>query len=177
MADHKSTQITAMETLPIVRVSPTVSGGVVRYARGVVTVTTAMIDNADDNIFIVRLPSQAVPISVKMFNTDLDSNGSPALAANVGLWYGTGANAGTVIDADAFASAVTSLQAAVTSGTELMHEDVTPNPITDRGQTLWELGGLTSDPRCMIDIGLDISTAAATAATGTIVMEVLYIIN
>lgn len=176
MAQHKSTQVTALDTQPVVRPVATENRGNVRLRRGVVSVTTAMIDNADDTIQMVRMGSRDVPLSIKIWNTDLDSNGTPALACDVGIYQPNADGTITVLDADAFASAITTLQTTgAAAGTELMHEDLTANPITDRGQAMWQLAGLSADDGKPKDIVLDITTAAATAATGTIVMEVLYI--
>lgn len=174
MAQHKSAQVTALDTQPVVRPVAAENRGAVRVRRGVVTVTTAMIDNADDTIQMVRMGSRDVPLSIKIWNTDLDSNGTPALAADVGIYQPNPDGTITVLDADAFGSAITTLQA-VADGTELMHEDKTANPITDRGQAMWQLAGLTADDGKPKDIVLDITTAAATAVAGTIVMEVLYV--
>lgn len=172
MAVSKSTEITALETYPLARLAATQHGGNIRVKRAKVTLAATGVDNADDVVHMVRMNSRDVPISVKIWNTDLDSGGTTT-AADVGIWYGTGALAGTVADADAFASASTVLAAANSAGVELMHEDLTPNPISDRGQTMWELAGLSSDPNCELDISLDVTTAG-TGAGGTIVMEVLY---
>ena len=43
--------------------------------------------------------------------------------------------------------------------------------------SVWEDGGLTSDPGRMLRIALTIETVAATAAAGDITMVVEYIIN
>ncbi len=177
MANHLSTELTRFATEPVVLTDSAVHGSTVHFKQARVTVTTAMIDNADDNIILLRLDPDDRPVSVKFWNTDLDSDGAPALAVNVGCWRipneGRKGETPVVLDADAFASAATFLQAAA-DGTEVMHEDKTPHPITDRGQKMWEIAGLTAKPAYDIYIGLDVTTAAATAATGTIVVEVQY---
>lgn len=176
MAVHKSTEITRMETLPVKRFDTSELAGVVRIARATASVTTGMIDNADDDILMVRLPERAVPVSIKLWNTDLDSNGAPALAIDVTLFPGDGTDSPTAFASELIVRNSTVLQAAA-NATELMHSYATNNPITDRGQTLWEMAGSPTNPSGMIDVGIAIRTAAATAATGTIVMEVQYVIN
>ncbi len=146
---------------------------------------TTNIDNADDNIFFGPIPSNAIVTSIKIFNDDLDSNATPTLACDVGLVYtgiggsqpGNGKVLGDVIDADLFGSAITTLQAANVSGVELRGESAANGgDIVAFKKELWDAGGLSSDPGGMFAIQLDITTAAATAAAGDVVLMVEYLI-
>ena len=94
---------------------------------------------------------------------------------NIGGWYGNdvvGQTSGTVIDADNISTAITTLQAANTLGVELLFEALDINKI---GKPLWEILGLTRNPGGTIYIGFKVSTAAATAAAGTVSLRALYI--
>jgi hypothetical protein len=98
---------------------------------------------------------------------------------DVGLYYsGIGGNqdkdgnvSGTVIDADVFGSAVTTFRAAVKTWTSVRFE---ADDIVDVKKEAWEAGGLTADPGGLFYIGLTVTTVAATAAAGDIVMRVTY---
>lgn len=145
-----------------------------------VAVASTDVDNANDYIFFGPIPSNAIITSIKIFNDDLDSNGAPTLACDVGLFYsGTGGGqvaagkvAGDVISANCFATAITTLQSANVSGVEIRFE---AGDIVDITKEAWELGGLSSDIGGHFLIGLDLTTAAATAAAGDIVLVVEYI--
>jgi hypothetical protein len=141
-----------------------------------IEVATTSIDEADDAVLVLPLPSNAVISSLVLFNDDLDSNGAPALAVDVGVYNGpekfvdtdgsaTKYAAYAEIDQDAFASAITTLQAANTAGVELRFEAANIDGI---GKRLWEIAGLTSDPRRMLAVALTVTTQAATAAAGTV---------
>lgn len=53
-------------------------------AEAIVAMTTAMLDNADDEVGLFYLPKGAVVVRATIAATDMDSNGSPALAIDVG---------------------------------------------------------------------------------------------
>lgn len=178
MATYKSDNITNIEASPIVALDR--KKGRIKTIIDQKAITTAMIDNADDTILFAPIPSNAVILDVLILNDDLDSNVTPTLATNVGLFYsgigGTqskdGNTSGTAVDADCFATAVTTLQAAVTTWTSVRFE---ADNIVDVEKEAWEVAGLTSDPGGILYVGLDLTTAAATAAAGDIVVRVDYI--
>lgn len=142
-------------------------------------VTTAMLDNADDNIFTpIVLPSNARLIELEIFSDDLDSNVSPALAYNIGLAY-TGIGRGQagkvttdIIDADCIGTAVTVGQAANVVGGHLQFE---ARDIANVNKELWEIGGLTADTGGYYSIVLDLTTAAATPVAGSITIVAKYV--
>lgn len=145
-----------------------------------IAVATTSIDEVGDVILLGPIPSSSVIVDIGILNDDLDSNGSPALAVNVGLYYsgigGTqkinGNISGTVIDADCFASAVTTLQGANKSYSSVRFE---ADDIVDIKKEAWEVAGLSSDPGGLFYVGLTVSTVAATAAAGDIVSKITYI--
>ncbi len=53
-------------------------------ATAIVAMTTAMIDNANDEVLLFFLPKGAVVVSAVIAGTDMDTNGTPALAIDVG---------------------------------------------------------------------------------------------
>lgn len=174
----KSANLTNIVASPIYL--PVHKGGVKKVIIDQIAVATTSIDEINDVILVGHIPSNAVITSIKIFNDDLDSNGSPALAANVGLFYtGIGAGQvrlgkamGDVVSATCIGTAITTLQSANTTGVELRFEAA---DITSISQEAWELGGLTSDCGGLLAIGLKITTVAATAAAGDIVLVVDYL--
>lgn len=179
MATHKTSHVTNIQNVGNqAQILYPHERGVLKAAYVTTEVTTAMIDNADDLILFMALPSNALVHQLWIYNDDLDSNGTPALACDVGLYYGlaSGLNAAdAVIDADCFASAITTLQAANTAGVNIRFESgVTAGEIAQVDNALWEVGGLAADPKVPLVIGLDITTAAATAVAGTITMVAYY---
>lgn len=143
-------------------------------------VATTSLDEAGDVTLFGPIPSNAVILDLLVMNDDLDSNGTPLLSVDVGLYYsgigGTqkkdGNTSGTVVDADCFATAATTLQAAVTSWTSLRAE---ADDIVDIEKEAWEVAGLTADPGGLFYVGVAVETAAATAAAGDLVVRVDYI--
>lgn len=75
------------------------------------------------------------------------STGTPTTGSmNLGLWYApaVGNDPVTVLDADCFCSAVDLTSAAAA---EDWFVESTVSPATDRGKALWEIGGLSADPK------------------------------
>lgn len=151
-------------------------GGKVRVAKATIAAGTGDLD-ADDVIHMVQIPMHASILSIKVFNDDLDSNGTPALTVDCGLYYGgdngPSISAGTVIDFDCYATDSTCLQAANTTGTELAFE---ARNITAVGNEVWEDGGLSSNPGGSAYVSLTIGTVAATQAAGDITVIVTYVV-
>lgn len=50
----------------------------------IVAMTTAMIDNTNDNVTLCYLPKGAVVTGIHVYATDMDTNGSPTLAIDIG---------------------------------------------------------------------------------------------
>ena len=182
MATAYSTELTNYEAIPQVMVDSASAGGKVRVWADTIAAATTDIDD-NDIIMMAEIPSNAKIKSIMLYNDDLDSNGSPALVTDVGIYNGNikfTSSAGTiyaaegVIDRDCYGTVSTVLQAAVTAGTEFRYETL---GIETVGNFMWEDGGLPEDPGKMLRIALTIETVAATAASGDITMVVEYIVN
>jgi len=145
-----------------------------------IEVATTSIDEANDVILMNAIPSNAVILDVKVLCDDLDSHATPALAADIGLFYtGIGGNqafsgkvVGDAVDVDVFASAYAGLQAAIVTPTSVRFE---ADDVADIAKEAWEAGGLSADCGGLLAVGFKVTTAAATAAAGTLVCIVEYI--
>lgn len=143
-------------------------------------VATTSLDEAGDVTLFGPVPSNAVILDVSVLSDDLDSNGTPALAMDWGLYYsgigGTqskdGNTSGTAADADCFATAETNLQSATTSWTSIRFE---ADDIVDVKKEAWSVAGLSADPGGLLYVGCAVETAAATAAAGDLVVRIEYL--
>lgn len=169
----KSDNITNIEATPIVLLDH--KEGVTKTSIDHVAVATTSIDEIGDIILCGIVNSDDVIIDISILNDDLDSNASPLLAQDVGLYYsGIGGTqlrdkntSGTVISANCIGTAITTLQGANVTPVSVRFEAANITTIT---QKAWELGGLTSDPGGLFYIGLKATAAAATAAAGDLVV-------
>jgi len=184
MGTAYSIELTSLEATPQVMVSPASATGKVRVWSDTIAAGTGDIDD-DDILMMAEIPSNSKIKSIKLYNDDLDSGGSPALVTDVGIYNGnvkfndtdgsaTAYAAEGVIDRNCYGTVMTVLQGAVTAGTEVRYETL---GIETVGNFMWEDAGLTSDPGRMLRIALTIETVAATAAAGDITMVVEYIVN
>lgn len=171
MGTAYSDTVTNLVAVPAVMNSVSVQGGRVRRVISTIAVGTGDIDD-DDIIVMARVPSNAVISSIKLFNDDLDSHTTPTLKTDIGLYKPDG----TVVDRDAYASQITTLQAANTTGVECAFE---ARNINECANKVWQDGDatLTADPGGFLDIALTIETVAATAAAGDITMIVDYTVD
>lgn len=180
MTTKKSVQVANIDAVPS-KLNKASAEGKIRVWQDTVALLTTDIDAADI-IQMAELPSNAKVLSIKIFNDDLDTNGTPTLAYNLGIYNGdvafsdgaTDYAAQAVIDADAYAAAETDLQAANTAGAEKRFNTL---DINTAGNYLWEDAGLSADPVRKLRICLTISTGAATAAAGDVTMQVLYMVE
>jgi hypothetical protein len=171
----KSDLITNIEASPVLMGIKGQTGNGLKVAFVTDTIPTTSTDEQNDIFLLLAVPSGAVPTSLKIFNDDLDSGATPALAVDVGLYYGNdigGKTSGTAIDVDCFATAIATLQAANTTGVEILFEAL---DIAKIGKPLWELGALTSDPGGTLYVGMKVTTAAATAAEGDVTLLMHYV--
>src|SRR5688572_2357876 len=95
----KSTQITNRDASPRLMNNPSVDGGEVRRAVGVVTNSAS--DSVGSTYRYCRVPSNAVVKAVKLWSAASGATGQ----IDIGV-YQTAENGGAVVDADLFASAV-----------------------------------------------------------------------
>lgn len=147
-------------------------------SRATVALLTTDID-ADDVILMLEVPSNSKLLSVKIYNDVLD--GVADLTADVGFYAARGFtdSNGTVylddgvIDFDALATDITTLQAANTLGVELRYEVAN---ITTVASEAWQLAGLASNPNKPLRLAVTIGTVAATATAGDLTLHVEYVI-
>ena len=184
MATAKSVEVTNLDTTPRTLLEAGSGHGKMRVFMDTIAAGTGDIDN-DDVIMFAEIPSNSKIVSIVVYNDDLDSGGSPSLTTNAGLYNGqttftdtdassTSYAAAAVLDEDCYASAITTLQAANTSGVELAYEARNINAVAN---FVWEDGGLSSDPGVPLRVAFTISTAAATAAAGDITTVVTYVVD
>ena len=155
----------AFQTAPVARY-----GARQRIITGNYEVATAELDSGD-LIVLARIPATATVQSILIANDDLDSG--TALDFDLGIFDENG----TVLDQDAFASAVVQLATAVVApGTDLRHEAATgPERVGDR---MWEIAGVANDPGgVMYDIVITIVDGAAGAQVGTLAYTIAYTID
>jgi hypothetical protein len=111
---------------------------------------------------LAPIPSNASITSIKLFNDDLDS--STVITADVGLYK----QDLSVVDADAYASAITDLRAAVKTGTEVAFE---ARDINKMGQKVWQDAGLSSDPALTYFVGIGFPAAGDQAGDLSFIIE------
>jgi len=161
----KSAQITNFDSTPPVLNNSGVAGP---YRKNTYDgyVTTGSDNDAGTKYRLIRVKSD-----VKVKNVFLESDAQGAtFTVNVGLYYaddtrylapGNAANAGVVIDADFFGSAVVLTNAY--GPTEITNEGGFYG-IDKRGQPLWQAAGLTADPGGYIDIVVTTTVAGTGGA-------------
>jgi hypothetical protein len=135
--------------------------GVKRIAQGTVALASGDL-GANDTVMLAPIPSNASITSIKLFNDALDSGTTNT--ADVGLYT----TALAVVDADAYASAITSLRSAVTTGTEVAFE---ARDINKMGQKVWQDAGLSSDPALTYFVGIGFPAAGNTAGDLSFIIE------
>ena len=135
--------------------------GVKRIAQGTVALVAGDL-GANDTVMLAPIPSNASITSIKLFNDALDSGTTNT--ADVGLYT----TALAVVDADAYASVITSLRSAVTTGTEVAFE---ARDINKMGQKVWQDAGLSSDPALTYFVGIGFPAAGNTAGDLSFIIE------
>ena len=135
--------------------------GVKRIAQGTVALVAGDL-GANDTVMLAPIPSNASITSIKLFNDALDSGTTNT--ADVGLYT----TALAVVDADAYASAITDLRAAVKTGTEVAFE---ARDINKMGQKVWQDAGLSSDPALTYFVGIGFPAAGNTAGDLSFIIE------
>jgi hypothetical protein len=174
----KAAGITNLDASPIVANTSGLPGAqfVTKHLADSVTPTTGGLADTTSTYRMVRLPANVYLKHVNIYvDSALDTGGgSAALAFDVGGYYSDStvdgtlvANQGLVINnniiADGYALKGSTSALAIEAGkwTELK-----------RNQPLWKALGLSSDPGGQIDIVLTVETAANTAASAVMAVEV-----
>lgn len=164
------------------------SKGNLKVATEVDAIAAGELEAADVTLYRnIRVPSNAVITEIAVYNDDLDSNGTPALALDIGLAAGEdfkSVTSGTesshladaVLDADAYVDGSTVAQAATTSWTVQAFDAATFGP-DDVEKACWEVLGYDEDPKTEFVIAVTVATAAATAAAGDLALRVSYLVD
>ena len=165
MANVNTDLVTNFVAVPQVLNSASQLHGVKRVATGTIALVAGDL-SADDTVMLAPIPSNASITSIKLFNDDLDSGTD--LTADVGIYT----TAVAVVDADAYASAITDLRDPVKAGTEVAFE---ARDINKMGQKVWQDAGLTSDPALTYFVGIGFPAAGDQAGDLSFVIE--YVVS
>ena len=141
--------------------------GSMRVAAGTIALAAGDL-SATDTVMLAPIPTGAAVVSIKLFNDDLDSGTTNT--CDVGLYTSDG-NV-TAKDDDCYASAITDLRAAVTTGTEVAFE---ARNINLMGQKVFEDAGDSTDPNTHYFVGLKFDAAGDTA--GDLSFLITYIVD
>lgn len=163
-----STQITNRDASPRVRSASRIVKAQLYSSIG--TLETSAADDIGSKYNLCSVPSNA---RMSRLLLSCDSLGT-AGAADIGL-YQTTENGGAVVDADFFASAQ-SLTSALAQSDVMLEANGANASIgkDDLEKPLWEIIGLSEDPKRDYDIVMTLTTATIDA--GTVTMEALYVI-
>ena len=161
MANVNTDIVTNFVTVPQVLNSAQQLHGVKRVAQGTIALAAGDL-SASDTVMLAPIPSNASISSIKIFNDDLDS--ATTITADVGLYK----QDLSVVDADAYASAITDLRAAVKTGTEVAFE---ARDINKMGQKVWQDAGLSSDPALTYFVGIGFPAAGNQAGDLSFIIE------
>ena len=161
MANVNTDIVTNFVTVPQVLNPSQQLHGVKRIAQGTIALAAGDL-SATDTVMLAPIPSNASISSIKIFNDDLDS--ATTNTADVGLYK----QDLSVVDADAYASAITDLRAAVKTGTEVAFE---ARDINKMGQKVWQDAGLSSDPALTYFVGIGFPAAGDTAGDLSFIIE------
>ena len=134
-----------------------------------IEIPTTSSDETGDITLFTEVPWEAKIHSILLFN---DSLAASAIATDVGLYKLTKAGTVTVLDADAYGSAVTGLETAGKVGLEVAFE---ARNIDKIGNRVIEDAGLTAEPDDGYALlGITITTGGTTPAAGTLSVIVKY---
>lgn len=172
----KSENITNLEANPLTALDK--RGGQLNVMVDAIAVATTSEDEVGDIIMLGPIPSNAKILDIEVLCDALD--GVADLAYDVGLYYsGIGGNqalngkaSGDVIDADCFATAVATFQAAKVVWTSLRFE---VDNIVDWNKEAWAAGNLSADPGGLLYLGLTCTTPAETDAAGDVIVKISYL--
>ncbi len=179
----KSTKVTALMVTDPSTPEPTYrQEGRVVVSSDTIEAATTSLDEAADVILMLPISSSASVSSLVLYNDDLDSGGTSG-AVDIGLYNGARAFVDTdssatakaayaALDVDCFASAITTLTAANTLGVQVRFEAGagSAGDVKDVGKRMWEVAGLTSDPKRNFLVGITVTTQMTTPVAGTITL-------
>lgn len=142
-------------------------GGFVRFKQALAAVASG--DSATSTYRMFRLPSTAYVLDLSLTSADIGTT----TAADVGVYYPTThSNGGTVIDVDAYGSAVSLSGGAISLSNVRFESGAAAGLYTNASKPLWQAAGLSTDPGGEFDIVLTLTGAAD--AAGTVMGRVTY---
>ena len=167
MANVNQTLVTNFLATPSVANPVHQLHGAMRVASGTIALAAGDL-SATDTVMLAPVPTNAAVVSIKLYNDDLDSGSTNT--CDVGLYTADG-NV-TAKDDDCYASAITDLRGAVTTGTEVAFE---ARNINLMGQKVFEDAGDSTDPGGYYLVGLKFDAAGDTA--GDLSFLITYIVD
>jgi hypothetical protein len=157
--NYGSRIVTGLVATPTVLADAGEGGGRLKYWCDTVELAAS---DATSTIHLARIPSNARIAGIsKLYFDDLASSGSPTL--DIGVYPIRSAD--FTADPDALNDGI---DVATAAGSAAVVKD-----IANYGKRLWEIAGLTADPKCDMDIKVAVLDAA-TNATGTVTLELFY---
>lgn len=162
VVNTKSASVANADASPQVLNDLQIAGGKVKCLRAVVEQGAS--DN-DGSVFrLARIHSSWLVKGVRKFHDAITGGTS----YDLGL-YRTAGDGGAVVDADAYASAV-SLASADTAGVQIAFE---ARDVANIEKKVWQDAGLSSDPNLWYDLALTGNTVGSTGGTIGLDIEVV----
>lgn len=161
----KSTGLTNRDSSPRVINNPQAHNAMLRSFVGSVAVANG--DSVGSTLRFGRIPSNALVFGLQVYCPDIGAT----TAMDLGL-YRTTEDGGAAVDADVFASAV-SLSGGALNGGDVAHESGVFS-LANAEKRLWEVLGLSTDPKVEYDVTGTLTGAAD--AAGDIAVKCLYTI-
>lgn len=176
MATTKTSAIQAYDAGNLTPVQST--SAKIRNFSTSVSVSSGDFDADGDVVLLAQLPPNVQVISLKTFNDSLDSGSDTA--PNIGIYNGpypftdsSGTSYGPdeLISEQAYASSISSLQSADTTGTEQAFNN---RDVANVNNQVWEDAGLPEDPDVPLRIGATQTTSVSGAQDGDLTLIVQY---
>jgi len=143
------------------------AAGVTRQVFGHIASVTASL-SATSVIRLVEVPSNCYVTSVRV------SSGAQAAGKfDIGV-YRNNDDGGAAVDQDFFTTDLDCASAVIDQ--ECVMKATSVNTIAKRSQPLWQALGLSSDPRCTLDICATVHTTDVTTGTGALGALVTYVL-
>jgi hypothetical protein len=152
--------MTGLTSTPVVLADAGEGGG--RVKCWVETVETSAADSTTSTYLMARLDS-----NVRIFGSSKishDTLGSTTATFDIGVY-----NTGSVTYFTNNSTAINDGIVCSTSGTKDFIKDR-----ANWGKRLWELAGLSADPKCQMDIKLSLEDAHLSSGAGTVTVEIYY---
>lgn len=166
-----TTNVSNPLAVPTTTSSLAMSGrGHTHIVTGSVPVATTSLDDVGDAIMLFNLRGTDTLVSLKLYiSTSMDTNGTPTLAHNLGLYKNVKSDGtNTAVSAACYASAATTLRTASSTGVAMQFSART---LDKMGQAVYLDGGETTATSDIRTVGIAVSAVSATAASGILAYE------